>query len=128
MMLLSAGNGFAVDNSIHFDIPSQEIESALDIFVKQTQISVSYGAKDLHPVITSAVYGRYSPYEALSIMLKETQLTYEKVSDEIISRNSKAVTSLLIRVTLHFRNTLKNGGPKCPRASAKIKFGIIQVL
>ncbi len=76
---------FAEDTQIRFDIPAQDIRSALIKFADVTDLSMIYNIEELEPMETNGVYGRYSPLEALKIMLANKGLKFKKIGEESIA-------------------------------------------
>ncbi len=78
-------NGLAQNDSIRFDIPSQNVQSALDAFVEVTNFSLIYRKENISDAITMTVSGQYTPGQALSIMLQGTGLTFEFTSKDTVA-------------------------------------------
>lgn len=70
---------------ITYDLPSQEVVSALDAFAEKTNLSLMYLVSDLEQIKANAISGIYTPEQALDIMLDGTGLVYEFTSDTTVS-------------------------------------------
>lgn len=84
-VFLSGQTAFAGMKEYHFDIPSQEIITALDIFAETTNYSLLYSSKEIGHVITKKVSGLYTADQALALMLEGTGLVHHKTSDTSVS-------------------------------------------
>ncbi len=80
-----SANSLAQNDPIRFDIPSQNIQSALDAFVEATNFSLIYNKEDFSDVVTATVSGQYTPGQALGIMLQGTGLTFEFTSRDTVA-------------------------------------------
>jgi hypothetical protein len=58
--------------AVHFDIPSQQASSAIQVFIKQSGQEVIYPFDDLQKVTANAVSGEMKPAVALSRLLANT--------------------------------------------------------
>lgn len=70
---------------IYFDMPSQEISSALNTFIEKTDLSIVYSIEDKENIVTNSVMGLYTAEQALKIMLKDTGLSYFRTGGNTIS-------------------------------------------
>jgi len=74
------------ENKIYnFNIPAQDIQSALDEFIKKTKLSVIYDTTGIGAVKTHSLKGRYSPIQALKILLEETGLIFEVIGTQSLA-------------------------------------------
>ena len=91
-------HSYAQGSTILFSIPEQQIEAALDLYSTQADMSLIYKLEDLKGIDAHAVNGRYSPTQALQILLKDTGLVFEQTTDKTISIK-KATDSKSSRTT-----------------------------
>jgi len=75
----------AKEQTISFDIPPQELRTALDALIDQTDMSIIYNLADVGTVITHRVTGSYTPTRALSIMLEGTGLVFEVTGQKSVA-------------------------------------------
>jgi iron complex outermembrane recepter protein len=96
---LLADASLASNTSINFDIPAQEASSALIAFSEQANISVlvKHSARSVN---VPELRGRYSIQEAITKLLKNTDLTYKLRGNSIIvsPRSSKGTRTSLYAV------------------------------
>ncbi|MBW2369844.1 MAG: STN domain-containing protein [Deltaproteobacteria bacterium] len=74
---LSVSVGCGQTGPIDFNIPSQEIIEAIDVFVETTGFSLIHTVGGQVDIKTNEVLGKYTPDEALSIMLEGTGLVHK---------------------------------------------------
>ena len=85
ILLFWSGSSFAQNRLFSFEIPSQDIQSALGAFTKVTDVSLVYRLEDLGNANANPVNGNYPPMEALGILLQGTGLIFNQISEETIS-------------------------------------------
>ncbi|MBW2366402.1 MAG: STN domain-containing protein, partial [Deltaproteobacteria bacterium] len=85
MILTLNTNAYSGDDRFSFRIPPQNVKSALKKFADQTDLSLVYKFEDLGVIEVNKVAGRYSPIQALEIMLKDTGLVFEQTGEETIA-------------------------------------------
>lgn len=85
VILFSTQIAFATVERFDFEIPSLELSAALNLFAEKTSYSILYSLSDIGYVVTRSVVGKYTPEQALDIMLNGTGLEYRKASDRTIS-------------------------------------------
>jgi len=71
-------------SQIDFNIPAQEIVKAIDMFVKTTNFSLIHTVGGQVDIKTNEVLGKYTPDEALSIMLEGTGLVHKFTSETVV--------------------------------------------
>ncbi|MBW2370820.1 MAG: TonB-dependent receptor plug domain-containing protein [Deltaproteobacteria bacterium] len=69
----------------NFNIPPQKADNALEKFAKQTNFNFIYAIEDIESIETKVVSGKYSPTQALEVMLEGTGLVFQHAGDETIS-------------------------------------------
>lgn len=67
-----------------FDIPSMSLDFALKSFQERTGVRVSFLPDRLQPFYSSAIRGRFNPFEALELMLRSTALDVEWVRSDAV--------------------------------------------
>ncbi len=72
-------------SKIKFNIPSENVRSALIELADRTDLSLIYDIEELGQLKTNAVTGLYTPLEALAIMLNDTGLTFELTGEETVA-------------------------------------------
>ncbi|MBW2367521.1 MAG: TonB-dependent receptor [Deltaproteobacteria bacterium] len=81
VMILFSVKGYATNGTFYFDIPSQKVQSALDTFVEQTNISLVSSLEGLSHLKTNTISGDYTPDQALDMLLKDTGLVFEQAGE-----------------------------------------------
>jgi hypothetical protein len=89
IMLFIGSHSLAKDTKMQFNIPSQNLRSALIEFANVTDLSLVYDIEGLGNKESKAIYGVYTPLEALGIILNDTGLTFEKTGDGSIALKKK---------------------------------------
>ncbi len=78
-------SSIAFSAELDINIPGQKADNALRAFAKQTGFSLMYSFVDVNDVTTEAISGKYSPMDALRIMLKGSGLIYELIGEDTVS-------------------------------------------
>ncbi|OLS62236.1 Ferripyoverdine receptor precursor [Pseudomonas putida] len=68
---------------ISFDIPAQPLWSALQEWGRQSDFQVLVNPDDIQGKTSSPVQGRYSPEQAVQILLRHTQINYSLAGDTL---------------------------------------------
>ena len=76
-LTICAQSGFAAEQPIEFDVPSQPLASALDAYIAATGFVVVYNGNLAMGQLSHAVTGRLTPKVALSLLLKDSGLVAE---------------------------------------------------
>src|SRR5688500_7720304 len=66
---------FAQDDAKQFNIPSQPLARALDIFAEQSGTQMLYKVETVQGLVSGTVTGTYPPREALDLLLKGTPIS-----------------------------------------------------
>ena len=75
---------------IQIDIPAQEMSRALETLALKFSISLVFSSDDVRNMQSTAVSGDYLPTQALEVILKGTNLTYETSGISTISIKKKS--------------------------------------
>jgi iron complex outermembrane recepter protein len=68
----------AAAHAENFDIPSGDLQSALNAYEKQTSVALIYPDDEVRQVHTRGAHGDLSPYDALAHLLKGTGFTTQR--------------------------------------------------
>ena len=85
VMLCLNSFSLAKNCQIQFDIPAQDLRSALIEFADITGLSLIYDIGNLSGMESDSVSGSYCPLEALRIILGDCKLIFEKTGKESIA-------------------------------------------
>jgi len=95
IILMLSAKGYAENKWISFDIPSQNVNQALDSYVEHTNLSLVYSLEDLGEISSKKVSGQFSPVRALEIMLNGTGLVFTQTDNTTISiKKNHAIKSV----------------------------------
>ncbi len=75
----------AKNSQIQFDIPAQDLSSALIEFADTTGLSLIYDIGTLGELKSGSVSGSYCPLEALGIILGDNELKFKKTGKESVA-------------------------------------------
>src|SRR3546814_880944 len=76
---------------IMFDIPAQDLNTAMLAFAEKAGLQVFYNADKLRGLKTQGVQGSYTPEEALRLLLAGTGLEYRLTADNTVTLQPAAV-------------------------------------
>jgi hypothetical protein len=82
-----------LDKNVHFDIRSAQLGNALVQFATQSGVQVAVADADVAPLQSEGLNGDYSVHEALSILLRNTGLSYTRVGGTVAIRATSAAPS-----------------------------------
>ncbi|MBL8272092.1 TonB-dependent siderophore receptor [Steroidobacter sp.] len=82
-----------LDSAYAFDIPAQDLSSALVLFAKQTEIQVITASRDLGTYRIEAVQGQFSARDILTKLLAGTGLSFVEVGDGTVTISKSAEQS-----------------------------------
>jgi hypothetical protein len=86
LLLLCSPNIYAADERLSFDIPAMEFPKAMLEYVHQSHWLTLYTVPDpLQYLKTKPILGKYTPAEALALMLKGTPAVFEFGEDGYFS-------------------------------------------
>ena len=68
-----------------FDVPPQSLNNALNVFAKQSDLSIVFFTENAERVRAPAVSGSFTPEHALRLLLADSDLTYEFVNNRTVS-------------------------------------------
>ncbi|MFJ4141946.1 TonB-dependent hemoglobin/transferrin/lactoferrin family receptor [Pseudomonas sp. NPDC089734] len=84
--------------SVEFNIPAQPLGSAVIVFAEQAGIEVFFDSSKLSGLQSSALKGRYSPRQALPLLLGNLPVGYIFVNDKRVSLERLAIGSSAIEL------------------------------
>ncbi|MCA9484554.1 MAG: TonB-dependent receptor [Nitrospina sp.] len=93
------------DTKLDFNIPAQDLNSAILAFAQQTGIQVFYDTSKIRGLTSSRVIGQYTSQQALDALLADTGISYrfgeewDRVSLERVSEMSREIQLKDITVT-----------------------------
>ncbi|MBW2366620.1 MAG: TonB-dependent receptor [Deltaproteobacteria bacterium] len=93
-IFLTGSVGYGQTGQIDFDIPSQKMVKALDMFAEKTDFSLMYAMEELADKKNNEITGKLTPDQALGKMLEGTGLAYEFTSDTTVSIRRDPVLTL----------------------------------
>ncbi|MEM8935771.1 MAG: TonB-dependent receptor [Pseudomonadota bacterium] len=85
----------------YFNIPPSDLASALDAFVKQTDLEIIYASSDVDGAVAKGVQGDYSAPVALRMLIGETGLAVSETDDGVfvVKRASLQDTAIRLEIT-----------------------------
>ena len=90
-MLVLAAVARAEDSARHFEIPAQDMQSALNEFARQSDRQILFATHVTATKRSVGIKGELDPEAALTLLLKGTGLTFRVTADRaILVENSKA--------------------------------------
>src|ERR1044072_156693 len=90
-MLVVAAVARADDLARHFEIPAQDMQSALNEFARQSDRQILFATHVTATKRSVGIKGELDPEAALTLLLKGTGLTFRVTADRaILVENSKA--------------------------------------
>ena len=84
----------------HFDIPPQELTSALNAFAETAQVQLSFPSKLAEGKSSPGVEGRYKPIQALEKLLEGSGLEYRITPNQSITLQQPRTQSLTTKQLL----------------------------
>ncbi len=84
LALLSAYSVHAAEETFDLDIPGEAADVAVKALAKQTGFLTLFQSSDVTRVQTNMIVGRYSLHEALTIMLRNTPLSFDLTTGGVI--------------------------------------------
>jgi len=85
MIFLLVVSGYAQMREAFVDIPTQKIGKALETLAVKTDISLVFSSADVKNIRSNAISGKYSPTQALKIMLEGTGLVFQQAGEQTIT-------------------------------------------
>jgi iron complex outermembrane receptor protein len=114
-MLVAAAVARADDVARHFDIPAQDMQSALSEFARQSDRQILFSTDVAASKRSVAVKGELEPEAALKRLLKGTGLTFRVTADRAILVEKHKTTVRAIRNDLRVQNDTLPAGTHAER-------------
>jgi len=83
-LALSTGSAAAQQPEYSFDLPAQPLDIALRAYARTAEQQVIFAGRDVLGRTSSPVSGKYSPEEALQIMLAGSDLTVQRTAEGVL--------------------------------------------
>ena len=99
-------NSQPIGGSYEFNIPSQPVEQALDLFAKQTGLLLLFPYDQVQSIETSPLAGQYSIEKALSILLQGTGLSSDLTKGGVIAISRNGLNGKGKRMNTNTKKTL----------------------
>ncbi len=87
------GTAQAAEAAIQFNIPAQSLDNALKQFALKTNKDLLYSPEAVSNRRVQSLSGRYTPTQALKILLKGTGLTFSEVSPNVFALRADVIVS-----------------------------------
>jgi iron complex outermembrane recepter protein len=76
LLFISASSAFAQNGMVEFNINKQALSTALTQFAEQSELQIMFRVEELPNLKVDGLQGRYTPEQALSRLLDNTELEY----------------------------------------------------
>lgn len=88
--------------TVHFDLPSRALNNVLLEFALQADVDIVFSHAMVKHQTSSPIVGRYSPRQALSLILSKTELTFRYIE----ASNTIIIEQSLLQLDDNSRNTI----------------------
>jgi iron complex outermembrane receptor protein len=105
---LSISAHAVADTARAINVPAGDLVAALESLAKQAEIEIVYQAEQLRGIHTGGVSGTYEPREAVSLLLKGTQLTLRTDERPAQSREVSELEEIVVTGT-HIKGSTAAG-------------------
>lgn len=118
LALVTATAQAGVERKVHFDLPAQRLHQALNAYAQQSGLRIVFYTEVAEGMVSPALVGDLTPEQALRILLKDSELSYEFVDDRTVSIFGNARSAAEDRSSLQRIHLAQTDAAAAPAASS----------